>query len=101
MNLKKKKKKEKIQTCNSNVQEYFSDDMMAMLPQEDLRDKRETAIKRLEMLSLVFYVSLVLIAMFLFFYHDWYCAVGHNPCNNEDLKCPWMKTRPNDPSCLP
>ncbi|VDD96377.1 unnamed protein product [Enterobius vermicularis] len=77
------------------------DDMMAMLPQEDLRDKRETAIKRLEMLSLVFYVSLVLIAMFLFFYHDWYCAVGHNPCNNEDLKCPWMKTRPNDPSCLP
>uniref|UniRef100_A0A0N5AYV8 Neur_chan_LBD domain-containing protein n=1 Tax=Syphacia muris TaxID=451379 RepID=A0A0N5AYV8_9BILA len=76
------------------------EEVTSMIPQEELCDKWQTAITRLEMLSLVFYVSLVLIAMLLFFYHDWYCAIGHNPCNNENLKCSWMKNRPNDPSCL-
>ncbi|KAJ1347330.1 Neurotransmitter-gated ion-channel transmembrane region [Parelaphostrongylus tenuis] len=36
-----------------------------------------------------------------FFKVNWYCAVGHNPCGQINLKCPWMAVTPNDPQCDP
>ncbi|KIH64644.1 hypothetical protein ANCDUO_05042 [Ancylostoma duodenale] len=28
-----------------------------------------------------------------------YCAIGHNPCGQMNLKCPWMAVTPDDPQC--
>ncbi|TKR86385.1 hypothetical protein L596_010987 [Steinernema carpocapsae] len=74
-------------------------ELVSLIPQDDLNSKWQTVIRRLEIISLIFYVSLVFITMFLFFYHDWYCAVGHNPCGQANLKCPWIPVSPSDPSC--
>ncbi|KAK0411126.1 hypothetical protein QR680_005497 [Steinernema hermaphroditum] len=73
-------------------------ELVSLIPQDDLNSKWQTVIRRLEIISLIFYVSLVLLTGFLFFYHDWYCAIGHNPCVS-NLKCPWMPVNPSDPSC--
>uniref|UniRef100_A0AAF5CYP8 Neurotransmitter-gated ion-channel ligand-binding domain-containing protein n=1 Tax=Strongyloides stercoralis TaxID=6248 RepID=A0AAF5CYP8_STRER len=76
-------------------------EMSNMIPQDDYSGKWQVVIRRLELISLMFYITLLFSTMFLFFYHDWYCAVGHNPCGQQNLKCPWMHVNPNDPSCLP
>uniref|UniRef100_A0A1I8AAS0 Neur_chan_LBD domain-containing protein n=1 Tax=Steinernema glaseri TaxID=37863 RepID=A0A1I8AAS0_9BILA len=73
-------------------------ELVSLIPQDDLNSKWQTVIRRLEIISLIFYVSLIFLTMFLFFYHDWYCAIGHNPCVS-NLKCPWMPVNPSDPSC--
>jgi uncharacterized membrane protein SpoIIM required for sporulation len=54
-------------------------------PQNDLESEWQRAIRRLEMISLAFYISLLFAAFFLFFHHDWYCSVGHNPCSQPNL----------------
>ncbi|KAF1753042.1 hypothetical protein GCK72_019598 [Caenorhabditis remanei] len=74
-------------------------EMMTLIPQEDINTKWQAVIRRLELLSLVFYVSVLFTTMYLFFYHDWYCAIGHNPCGQSNLKCPWMAHTPDDPHC--
>uniref|UniRef100_A0A1I7UEW0 Neurotransmitter-gated ion-channel transmembrane region n=1 Tax=Caenorhabditis tropicalis TaxID=1561998 RepID=A0A1I7UEW0_9PELO len=74
-------------------------EMMTLIPQEDINTKWQAVIRRLELLSLVFYVSVLFTTMYLFFYHDWYCAIGHNPCGQSNLKCPWMAHTPEDPHC--
>uniref|UniRef100_A0A0N5B6T9 Neur_chan_LBD domain-containing protein n=1 Tax=Strongyloides papillosus TaxID=174720 RepID=A0A0N5B6T9_STREA len=76
-------------------------EMSNMIPQDDYNGKWQVVIRRLELISLMFYITLLFSTMFLFFYHDWYCAVGHNPCGQQNLKCPWMHVNPNDPSCSP
>uniref|UniRef100_A0A0N4Z6V6 Neur_chan_LBD domain-containing protein n=1 Tax=Parastrongyloides trichosuri TaxID=131310 RepID=A0A0N4Z6V6_PARTI len=75
-------------------------EMANMIPHDDYNGKWQVVIRRLELISLMFYITLLFSTMFLFFYHDWYCAVGHNPCGQQNLKCPWMHVNPNDPSCL-
>uniref|UniRef100_A0A914HCW4 Neurotransmitter-gated ion-channel ligand-binding domain-containing protein n=1 Tax=Globodera rostochiensis TaxID=31243 RepID=A0A914HCW4_GLORO len=74
-------------------------DMASMVPQNDMESDWQKAIRRLELLSLVFYVSLLSTTMWLFFYHDWYCSIGHNPCGQQNLKCPWLASDPTSPSC--
>uniref|UniRef100_A0A8R1HUY6 Neurotransmitter-gated ion-channel ligand-binding domain-containing protein n=1 Tax=Caenorhabditis japonica TaxID=281687 RepID=A0A8R1HUY6_CAEJA len=74
-------------------------EMMTLIPQEDINTKWQAVIRRLELLSLIFYVSVLFTTMYLFFYHDWYCAIGHNPCGQSNLKCPWMAHTPEDPHC--
>ncbi|VDM60843.1 unnamed protein product [Angiostrongylus costaricensis] len=78
---------------------YFRQDVISLKPYDDLNSKWQTVIRRLEIISLVFYVSVLFITMYLFFYHEWYCAVGHNPCGQMNLKCPWMAVTPDDPQC--
>ncbi|KAI6229764.1 Acetylcholine receptor subunit alpha-type des-2 [Aphelenchoides fujianensis] len=65
-----------------------------MIPQEDLNSRWQTVIRRLELISLAFYMSLLFATTFLFFYHDWYCAVGNSPCGTANLKCPWIQSPP-------
>ncbi|VDK50881.1 unnamed protein product [Anisakis simplex] len=76
------------------------EEIVSLLPQDDLYSKWQTVIRRLELISLMFYISLVGITAFMFFYHDWYCAIGHNPCGQLNLKCPWMQVEPTHPHCL-
>lgn len=67
---------------------------------QELDKQWHRAIRRLEVISLTFYICLLFTTVFLFFYHDfWYCAIGHNPCGQPNLKCPWMKSDPTHPSC--
>ncbi|KAL3085156.1 hypothetical protein niasHS_010225 [Heterodera schachtii] len=75
-------------------------DIVSMTPQNDMESDWQKAIRRLELLSLVFYVSLLFTTMWLFFYHDWYCSIGHNPCGQQNLKCPWLTSDPTSPKCL-
>lgn len=65
--------------------------MSAMLPEDDTNTRWQTIIRRLELISLSFYMSLLFATIFLFFYHDWYCAIGNSPCGTPNHKCPWMK----------
>uniref|UniRef100_A0A915CVV1 Neurotransmitter-gated ion-channel ligand-binding domain-containing protein n=1 Tax=Ditylenchus dipsaci TaxID=166011 RepID=A0A915CVV1_9BILA len=79
---------------------YHDPNQMEAPDEENDEDSRwQKAIRRLELLSLAFYVTLLFTTMFLFFYHDWYCAIGHNPCGQPNLKCPWMKSDPQHPTC--
>jgi hypothetical protein len=55
-------------------------DLAALMPQNDLDGDWQKAIRRLELCSLAFYISLLFLTMLLFFYHDWYCYIGFNPC---------------------
>ncbi|VDK77809.1 unnamed protein product [Litomosoides sigmodontis] len=75
-------------------------EMVNLLPQDNLRNRWQRVIRRLEIISLSFYVLLVAATIFLFFYHDWYCAIGHSPCGQANLKCPWMKTSPTHQTCF-
>jgi len=75
------------------------EEIVSLLPQDDLNSKWQVVIRRLELLSLFFYMSLIFMTMFLFFYHDWYCGIGHNPCGAANLKCPWMEVHPELPIC--
>ncbi|VDM45740.1 unnamed protein product [Toxocara canis] len=83
-----------------NAVHGIREEIVSLLPQDDLNSRWQTVIRRLEIISLIFYVSLVCITVFLFFYHDWYCAIGHNPCGQVNLKCPWMQVEPTHPHCL-
>uniref|UniRef100_A0AC35U184 Neur_chan_LBD domain-containing protein n=1 Tax=Rhabditophanes sp. KR3021 TaxID=114890 RepID=A0AC35U184_9BILA len=75
---------ESVETSVANIRK----DMSQMIPQDDIHGKWQVVIRRLELISLMFYVSLLFSTMFLFFYHDWYCAVGNNPCGEQrNLKC--------------
>ncbi|VDK66283.1 unnamed protein product [Onchocerca ochengi] len=75
-------------------------EMTNLMPQDNLRSRWQRVIRRLEIISLSFYVLLVAVTVFLFFYHDWYCAIGHSPCGQANLKCPWMKTTPIHQTCF-
>uniref|UniRef100_A0A0R3RT18 Neur_chan_LBD domain-containing protein n=1 Tax=Elaeophora elaphi TaxID=1147741 RepID=A0A0R3RT18_9BILA len=75
-------------------------EMMNLVPQDNLQNRWQRVIRRLEIISLSFYVLLVAVTVFLFFYHDWYCAIGHSPCGQANLKCPWMKTTPTHQTCF-
>ncbi|CAI5450464.1 unnamed protein product [Caenorhabditis angaria] len=57
-------------------------DMSQLMPQEDISATWQTVIRRLEIISLVVYVTILFTTM--------YCAIGHNPCGSPNLKCPWM-----------
>ncbi|CAB3397308.1 unnamed protein product [Caenorhabditis bovis] len=74
-------------------------EMINFLPQDDSKTAWQAVIRRLEIISLIFYISVLFVTMYLFFYHDWYCAIGHNPCGQQNLKCPWMVHTPEDPHC--
>ncbi|VDN36025.1 unnamed protein product [Gongylonema pulchrum] len=76
------------------------EEMTRLLPQDNLQNKGQQVIRRLEIISLSFYVSILALSAFLFFYHDWYCAIGHNPCGQANLKCPWMKPTPQHQTCF-
>uniref|UniRef100_A0A0M3IHW2 DRBM domain-containing protein n=1 Tax=Ascaris lumbricoides TaxID=6252 RepID=A0A0M3IHW2_ASCLU len=94
---------EELMTSISKIEKAvhgIREEIVSLLPQDDLYSKWQTVIRRLEIISLVFYISLVCITVFLFFYHDWYCAIGHNPCGQLNLKCPWMQVEPTHPHCL-
>ncbi|CAD5231436.1 unnamed protein product [Bursaphelenchus xylophilus] len=82
-----------IQRIERSVKD-IKGDMVALLPQDDINSKWQTVIRRLELLSLSFYMSLLFTTAFLFFYHDWYCAIGNSPCGTPNHKCPWMKVEP-------
>ncbi|WKY10902.1 hypothetical protein Q1695_002896 [Nippostrongylus brasiliensis] len=93
---------EDIITCVGKIENNvigIRHEMSTLKPSDDLNSKWQTVIRRLEIISLVFYVSVLFITMYLFFYHEWYCAVGHNPCGQMNLKCPWMAVTPDDPHC--
>uniref|UniRef100_A0A158P5T2 Neur_chan_LBD domain-containing protein n=1 Tax=Angiostrongylus cantonensis TaxID=6313 RepID=A0A158P5T2_ANGCA len=93
---------EDIITCAVRIEKAvcgIRQDVISLKPYDDLNSKWQTVIRRLEIISLVFYVSVLFITMYLFFYHEWYCAVGHNPCGQMNLKCPWMVVTPDDPQC--
>ncbi|MCP9262792.1 Acetylcholine receptor subunit alpha-type des-2 [Dirofilaria immitis] len=75
-------------------------EMMNLMPQDNLQNKWQRVIRRLEIISLSFYVLLIAVTVFLFFYHDWYCAIGHSPCGQANLKCPWMKTTSTHQTCF-
>ncbi|VDO81985.1 unnamed protein product [Heligmosomoides polygyrus] len=93
---------EDIITCAMRIEKSVGgirQEMSTLKPHDDLNSKWQTVIRRLEIISLVFYVSVLFITMYLFFYHEWYCAVGHNPCGQMNLKCPWMAVTPEDPQC--
>ncbi|VBB32884.1 unnamed protein product [Acanthocheilonema viteae] len=75
-------------------------EMMNLMPQDNLQSRWQRVIRRLEIISLSFYVLLIAVTVFLFFYHDWYCAIGHSPCGQANLKCPWMKTTPTHQTCF-
>ncbi|CAI4231637.1 unnamed protein product [Auanema sp. JU1783] len=88
--------------CVTHIEKSVSgirQEMLSLVPQDDLNSRWQTVIRRLEIISLVFYVSVLFITMYLFFYHDWYCAIGHNPCGQVNLKCPWMVPITEDPQC--
>uniref|UniRef100_A0A7E4UVV3 Neur_chan_LBD domain-containing protein n=1 Tax=Panagrellus redivivus TaxID=6233 RepID=A0A7E4UVV3_PANRE len=70
-----------------------------MKPDHSADKKWHAVIRRLELMSLAFYVSMMFITMFLFFNHAWYCSVGASVCGQQNLKCPWMPSNPSDPSC--
>uniref|UniRef100_A0A914W1P9 Neurotransmitter-gated ion-channel ligand-binding domain-containing protein n=1 Tax=Plectus sambesii TaxID=2011161 RepID=A0A914W1P9_9BILA len=74
-------------------------ELLSLLPRDDLNFKWNKVINRLEYLSLFFYCSLIFMTVMLFFFHGWYCSIGHSACNELNLKCPWMTVHPNDPSC--
>ncbi|KAI1723273.1 neurotransmitter-gated ion-channel ligand binding domain-containing protein [Ditylenchus destructor] len=86
---------------SSSQRNDYSQHPLARSPSLETEDetKWQRAIRRMELISLAFYVTLLFTTMFLFFYHDWYCSIGHNPCGQPNLKCPWMKSNPSDPSC--
>ncbi|KAK6754847.1 hypothetical protein RB195_013682 [Necator americanus] len=93
---------EDIINCTGRIEKVVTgmrQDVVNLKPLDDLNSKWQTVIRRLEIISLVFYVSVLFITMYLFFYHEWYCAVGHNPCGQMNLKCPWMAVTPDDPIC--
>ncbi|KAI6213600.1 Neur-chan-memb domain-containing protein [Aphelenchoides besseyi] len=69
-------------------------DVNRLVPQEAIKNRWQTVIRRLELISLAFYMSLLFATTFLFFYHDWYCAIGNPPCGTSNLKCPWMRATP-------
>uniref|UniRef100_A0AC35G6Z8 Neurotransmitter-gated ion-channel ligand-binding domain-containing protein n=1 Tax=Panagrolaimus sp. PS1159 TaxID=55785 RepID=A0AC35G6Z8_9BILA len=73
--------------------------MAEMKPSHDQDRKWQDVIRRLEIMSLLFYVTLLFTTMFLFFNHSWYCSVGASVCGQQNLKCPWMPSNPQDPSC--
>ena len=90
-------------------------DISALIPQNDLDRDWQLAIRRLEICSLVFYISLLVATMLLFFFHDWYCYIGYNPCGQQNLvtsylysiiqdfvlqNCPWLASDPSLTSCL-
>uniref|UniRef100_A0A1I7VAK5 Neurotransmitter-gated ion-channel transmembrane domain-containing protein n=1 Tax=Loa loa TaxID=7209 RepID=A0A1I7VAK5_LOALO len=75
-------------------------EMMNLVPQDNLQSRWQRVIRRLEIISLSFYVMLLAVTAFLFFYHDWYCAIGHSPCGQANLKCPWMKNTPTHQTCF-
>ncbi|VDN05438.1 unnamed protein product [Thelazia callipaeda] len=76
------------------------EEMTHLMPSDDLESKWRRVIRRLEIISLSFYVSLLAGTAFLFFYHDWYCVIGHSPCGQANLKCPWMKTTFTHQTCF-
>ncbi|EYC08267.1 hypothetical protein Y032_0067g80 [Ancylostoma ceylanicum] len=93
---------EDIVTCAGRIENSVAgirQEVINLKPLNDLHSKWQTVIRRLEIISLVFYVSVLFITMYLFFYHEWYCAIGHNPCGQMNLKCPWMAVTPEDPQC--
>ena len=59
----------------------------------------QVVIRRMEILSLIFYVGVLFVTIYLFFYHDWYCAIGINPCGRQNRKCPWLEKLAEDPTC--
>ena len=59
----------------------------------------QVVIRRMEILSLIFYVGVLFVTIYLFFYHDWYCAIGINPCGRQNRKCPWLEKLAEDPAC--
>ncbi|KAI6189863.1 Neur-chan-memb domain-containing protein [Aphelenchoides bicaudatus] len=65
-------------------------DIKSMIPDENQQNRWQTVIRRLELISLSFYLSMLCVTTFLFFYHDWYCFVGSSPCG-PNFKCPWLK----------
>lgn len=71
-----------------------------LMPQDNFETRWQRVIRRLELISLSFYVLLIAVTVFLFFSHDWYCAVGHSPCGQANLKCPWLKTTPTNQTCF-
>ncbi|VDO53253.1 unnamed protein product [Haemonchus placei] len=93
---------EDIISCAARIEKNVGgirQEVAKLKPLDDLNSKWQTVIRRLEIISLIFYVSVLFITMYLFFYHEWYCAVGHNPCGQMNLKCPWMAVTPDDPQC--
>lgn len=84
---------------NNLTVRFFRRDLVTLLPRDELNLKWQKVIRRLELISLAFYFSLLFMNLFLFFYHDWYCSIGHNPCGPQNLKCPWMKVDPSNPVC--
>ncbi|KAH7700701.1 CBN-LGC-31 protein, partial [Aphelenchoides avenae] len=45
-------------------------DLVTLLPRDELNTKWQKVIRRLELISLAFYFSLLFMSLFLFFYHD-------------------------------
>ncbi|KAI6199832.1 Acetylcholine receptor subunit alpha-type des-2 [Aphelenchoides besseyi] len=81
----------------SRIEKSMTDikhDVNRLVPQEAIKNRWQTVIRRLELISLSFYMSLLFATTFLFFYHDWYCAIGNPPCGTSNLKCPWMRATP-------
>ncbi|CAJ0582068.1 unnamed protein product, partial [Mesorhabditis spiculigera] len=74
-------------------------EVVASLPKDDSSSQWQRAIRRLEIMSLLSYLSVLFITMLLFFYHDWYCSIGFNPCGEANLKCPDLKVDPAGPEC--
>ncbi|CAJ0925391.1 unnamed protein product, partial [Mesorhabditis belari] len=74
-------------------------EMNIALPKDDATSQWQLAIRRLEILSLLCYLAVLFITMLLFFYHDWYCTIGFNPCVEMNLKCPGFKVDPSHPDC--
>ncbi|CAD6189683.1 unnamed protein product [Caenorhabditis auriculariae] len=93
---------EDIANCMTTIEKSVDgirNDMVALMPQDNANAKWPTVIRRLEVISLIFYVSVLFVTMYLFFYHDWYCAIGYNPCGQRNFKCAWMESIPDDPQC--
>uniref|UniRef100_A0A158Q2J0 Neur_chan_LBD domain-containing protein n=1 Tax=Dracunculus medinensis TaxID=318479 RepID=A0A158Q2J0_DRAME len=85
---------ETISSCLLNILE----ETKSLQPRDETH--WQTVIRRLEILSLSFYIALITTTVFLFFYHDWYCAIGHNVCGQPNLKCPWMHVDADAPECI-
>uniref|UniRef100_A0A1I7XLC8 GPHR_N domain-containing protein n=1 Tax=Heterorhabditis bacteriophora TaxID=37862 RepID=A0A1I7XLC8_HETBA len=49
----------------------FRQELVSQRPYSDMNTKWQTVIRRLEIISLVFYVSVLFVTMYLFFYHEW------------------------------
>ncbi len=51
---------------------YFSHELLSLLPKDDVENQWAVIIRRLELVSLAFYLLLVFTCFFMFFFHGWY-----------------------------